>query len=48
MISVVEERINEFKSLIGLPGVDKIQISKYWLNENRVIFSIDIELEEGE
>jgi len=48
VLSNVEDRINSLKNLIGSPIIDKVQISKYWMSENRVIFSVDIEFEEGE
>ena len=48
MLGNVENRINSLKDLIGSPTIDKVQISKYWMSENRVIFSVDIEFEEGE
>lgn len=48
MLGNVESRIYTLKDLIGFPAVNKVQISKYWMSENRVIFSVDIEFEEGE
>ena len=36
---------NRLKELIGLPNVEKVQVSKYWMSENRVVFAVDIEFE---
>jgi len=39
---------NRLKELIVLPHVEKVQVSKYLMSENRVVFAVDIEFEEGE
>ena len=46
--SSVDHDISELKSLIKLEGVEKVQVSKYWMSEDRVIYSVDIEFREGD
>lgn len=41
----IVKRINGLKSLIKIPVVDSVKLSQYQINENRIIYAIDIEMD---
>lgn len=41
----VETRVDSLKSLIQLPDVTQVKMSSYPIDENRTIYTVDVETE---